>query len=419
MKNVTILIIAVLLASHAGQATAQANQCGIERKVPTGMLDEPTWKRLNRAYELVGEEQYNEAYSALVSVRERAREDDIYLRAVLAQAIAQVEWSRNNFDAALREFELAVKLDALPDQTHFALMYQIAQLYYMKDRYDDSLRALDLWFCKVPPADIKASAYVLKASIHASKEAWAEVIKAIDQAIALDANPQESWYQLKLAAHFELNQWPEAASTLEVMIVRWPNKREYWVQLSNTYFKLEQDQKALSTVALAYRKDLLDRQADILYLSNLYSLMDVPYKSAAVLQKGIEDGLVEASERHWTMVADTWYAAEELEKSLYAYEKAGEASADGKIDLRRGYILVDLERWADANQALAEALEKGGISEVQTGEAYLMKGMSEFNLGNYDQASTNWGRASRFPKAKSAAEQWMNHMREERARKAS
>jgi tetratricopeptide (TPR) repeat protein len=391
----------------------------VERKVPTGLLDEAAWKKLNQAYELVGEEKYNEAYSALVAVRERAREDDKYLRAILAQAIAQVEWSRNNFDAALREFELAVKLDALPDQTHFALMYQIAQLYYMKDRYDDSLKALDLWFCKVPKESVKASAYVLKASIYASKEDWKQVVAAIDQAIALDPNPQEPWFQLKLAAHFELNQWPEAAQTLEQMITRWPNKREYWVQLSNTYFKLKQDDKALSAAALANRKGLLDRQADVLYLSNLYSLQDVPFKAAEVLQKGIEAGLVEPSERYWTMVADTWYAAEELEKSLAAYEKAGNSAMDGKIDLRRGYILIDLERWEDANQALGQALEKGGISEQQMGEAYLMIGMSAFNLGQFDMASTNWGRASRYPKAKNAAEQWMNHMREERARKSS
>jgi hypothetical protein len=53
-------------------------------------------------------------------VRERAREDDKYVRAIVAQAIAQVEWSRGNYDAALREFELAVKLDALPNQTRAA-----------------------------------------------------------------------------------------------------------------------------------------------------------------------------------------------------------------------------------------------------------------------------------------------------------
>ena len=38
------------------------------------------------------------------------------------------------------------------------------------------------------------------------------------------------------------------------------------------------------------------------------------------------------TKEHWTMVAETWYGAEELEKSLVAFEKAGRAAADGDID---------------------------------------------------------------------------------------
>ncbi len=40
------------------------------------------------------------------------------------------------------------------------------------------------------------------------------------------------------------------------------------------------------------------------------------------------------------MVADAWYAADEMEKALYGFEQAGKASTDGDIDLRRGYILT-------------------------------------------------------------------------------
>jgi tetratricopeptide (TPR) repeat protein len=420
-RNRTVVIVFTLLAGMAfgSQAVAQYGACGVERKVPTGTMDEPTYRRMNKAYELVGEEQYDEAYEVLITVRNRAKGN--YLKAVLAQALAQVEWSRGNYDEALVEFELAVELNALPDQAHFALMYQVAQLYYMKERFDDALDRLDLWFCKVPPEKVKASAYVLQASIHAQKEDWANVVVSIDKAIAkaneLGEEPKEPWYQLKLAAHFELQQFPEAADTLDIMITKWPNKKDYWMQLSNTHFKLQDDDKALSVIALAYRKDLLDKQADLLYLSNLYSFRDVPYKAADVMQKGIEDEIIEGSEKHWTMVADAWYAAEELEKALAGYEMAGEAAENGKIDLRRGYILVDLERWEEANEALDKALEKGGLSENQNGEAYLMKGMTEFSMGNWEQASTAWGRAGRYPKAKKAAEQWMNHMREERARK--
>lgn len=415
------LLLLVLLTSVAvsmpGQVFAQASECGKKRSKTASALDEVSWKKLNDIYEDVGEELYDVAYDKLQKMNARARDD--YLRAVLAQGLAQVEWARSNYDPALTQFEKAVALDALPDLAHFSLMYQIAQLYYMKGRYDEALDKLALWMCKVPEEKITAISYVLKASIHAQKEEWKSVISAVEKAISMSDEPKEVWYQLKLASHFELEQFPKAAQTLEIMIQYWPDKKNYWIQLSQIYYKLKKNDEALSVLALAYRRNMLDKQSDITYLSNLYSNNDVPFKAADVLQKGIEDSIVESSRKYWTMVADAWYAANEMENALAAYEKAGNASDDGEIDLRRAYILVDMERWNEASLAINAALEKGGFNERKTGDAYVIQGMSEFNLGNYDKASTAWGRASKYPKAKKSAQQWMNHMREERARKSS
>ena len=118
------------------------------------------------------------------------------------------------------------------------------------------------------------------------------------------------------------------------------------------------------------------------------------------------------------MVAETWYAAEELEKSLVAFEKAGQVATDGDIDLRRGFILVDLEKWEQALEALDRALSKGGLDDRRSGEAYLLRGMAKFSLGRFDAASSDWGKASRYESSKDAARQWMNHLREERLRRA-
>ena len=164
------------------------------------------------------------------------------------------------------------------------------------------------------------------------------------------------------------------------MIERWPDKKSYWLQLSQIYYKLENEDRALAVLALAYRKGLLDKESDILYLSSLYSNTNVPYKAAEVLEKGIRDGLVKPTKSHWTMVAETWYNAEELEKSLAAFVEAGQVAPDGDIDLRRGFILVNLDR--------------------------------------FDAASTDWGRASRYETTRDAARQWMNHLREERLRRS-
>jgi tetratricopeptide (TPR) repeat protein len=413
---ITLAVLSVaLLALVTGTVFAQASECNKKRNVGTHALDEFSWKQLNNVYEDVGEKHYDEAYEQLQKMLARAGKGS-YLRSVLNQALAQVEWSRENYDAALKYFEKAVELDALPDQAHFALMYQIAQLYFMQERYREALDKLELWFCKSPGDKITSSAWVLKASIYAQQENYAETLKAIDFAIGMDDDPREQWYQLKLASHYELEQYPQAAQTLELIITHWPEEKTYWIQLSQIYFKLKQDEKALAVIALAYRKTLLDKQGDITYLSNLYSNSDLPFRAAQVLEKGIKDGVVEPTRVHWTAVADSWYAAEELENSLLAYEIAGGASDDGKIDLRRGYILVDLERWPDALKALQDALGKGGLTEREAGQAYLLRGMTQFNLGNFDSASADWVKAGRYDRTRDAARQWMNHLREERQR---
>ncbi|MCW8924808.1 MAG: tetratricopeptide repeat protein [Xanthomonadales bacterium] len=410
------VLLLLLAASVSSQALAQAAECGKKRGRSASALDEMTWKKLNDVYEDVGEELYDLAFEKLVKMNKRIYDD--YEKAVVTQALAQVEWARENYDSALTYFETAVEIDALPDLAHFSLMYQIAQLYYMKERYDEALNRLALWMCKVPPEKITAESYILKASIYAQKKDWRNVVEAADTAISMSDDPKEGWYQLKLASHFELEQFPMAARTLETIIQNWPDRKDYWVQLSQIYFKLKRYDEALSIMALAYRRNMLDKQMDITYLSNLYSNNNVPYKAADVLQKGIEDGIVEPDTKHWTMTADAWFSAEEMEKALYAYAQAGKYSDDGEIDLRRAYILVDMERWDAAAAAVNAALEKGGFNERKTGDAYVIQGMSEFNLGNYDRARTAWNQATNYPRAKKSAQQWLNHMREERARKS-
>jgi tetratricopeptide (TPR) repeat protein len=397
---------------------AQSDPCDVKREVGSSALDELTWKQLNAIYEDVSKEHFDDAYIDLQKMLKRAGRDT-YLQAIINQALAQVEWARKNYDESLSYFETAVEINSLPDPAHFALMVQIAQLYFMQERYDDALSSLELWFCKAPEEKITSAAYVLQASIHAEKEDYASVLIAIDKAIAMDKDPRESWYQLKLAAHYEQEQYPGAVETLEVMVSRWPDRKIYWTQLSRVCYKLKQDDRALAVLALAYRNDLLDKQGDIVYLSSLYSNSEVPYKAADVLEKGIRSGRVESSKYHWTVVADNWYAAEELEKSLDAYGEAGKAASDGVIDLRRGFILVDLERWPAALESLSFALQKGGLDDRRMGEAYLLRGMAHFNLGDYEKASADWGRAGRYDKTRESARQWMNHLREERRRGAS
>ena len=411
----TIAALAVLLASQS--AIAQ-DQCGIERKIQVkGFTNEVVYKRLSRIYEDIGEEKYAEAYPQLGALLDRTKSP--YEKAVIEQALAQVAWSIERYGEALKHFESAVNLNSLPNQTHFALMYQIAQLYTMQERYPEALDALDIWLCKVDPKEITSTVYVLQASIYSHQANWRDGIVAIDKAIELDANPKESWFQMKLGSHFELEQFPKAAQTLERMIELWPAKRTYWVQLSQIYTKLKRDKRALAVMALAYKNKLLDREGDIKHLANLYQFLEIPYKAAEVMETGLKNGMVEENRKNWEMTADAWMSSEELQKALTGYEKAGENAGDGKLDLRRGYLLTDLEEYQRGSDALAMAIRKGGLPDKDIGQAYLLKGMCEFGLGNFKNAREDFGNGSRYDRSRNAAKQWIAHMDEERARRAA
>lgn len=398
-----------LAAASVGTVPAAVDQCDAKRNAATRALDEMTWSRLNAIDEEISQERYGDAFADLQEMLERADRDP-YLQAIINQALGHVEWSRGNHQSSLGFLEKAVELDALPDQAHFALVYQTAQLYFMQERYPEALQRLEYWFCAAPPESITPAAYVLQASVFREQKNYAGTLKAIETAIAMDADPAESWYRLKLAAHYELEQYPQAAETLEGMIARWPGRKDYWTRLSQVCYLLNQAENALAVLALANRKGLLDTESDILFLSSLYANAKVPFKAAGVLEKGIRDGIVAPSQAHWTAVAESWYAAGELEKSLAAYEEAGRVAGDGDVYLRRGFILVDLERWPAALDSLDQALEKGGLDDRGTGEAYLLRGMAKFNLGKPDSARADWGRAEQYEQTRGAARQWMNQV---------
>ncbi len=147
---VTTLVIA-LLALTGSTVFAQASECGKKRNVGNKALDEATWNQLNRVYEDVGEKRYDKAYQQLQKMLNRAGRA-AYLRSVLNQALAQVEWSRENHDSALKYFEKVVELEAMKkleeDAREKFLIKAAGQSFY-------NTSPMDLF--KLSSADIKSN----------------------------------------------------------------------------------------------------------------------------------------------------------------------------------------------------------------------------------------------------------------------
>ena len=410
-------LLTLALAGTSGVA-AQEAACPAPRDVRAGALEAYTWNRLDGIYRQISAENYDEAFADLQRLLGRA-ERDPYLRAIIFQALAHVEWSRDHAGAALEYTQSAIELDALPDAVQYALMFQAAQLQYGRQHYDQASRLLDAWFCAVPTDSVPPPAFALRASLYLQEADYVDALEAIDEAIRLEDDPPASWYQLKLAAQYELEQYSRATGTLETMIAKWPGEKNFWVQLSQILYRLKHAERALAVLALAQLNGLLDTQADIQYLSSLYQEAEDPYRAAEVLENGVRTGIVEASPYYWTRIAETWLDASETERALAAYREAATLSSDGAADLRRGFILVDQERWTEALNALDLALDKGGLDARGTGDGYLLRGIARFELGDFDAAEADWATAERYDGVNQDARQWIDHLRTVRRRGVS
>jgi len=406
MKKIFALLIFVLAF------TVQAGSLKTDNPIrkpsgQVGIMTEPQSKKITRYSEMLADEKYAEAKSGLTAMVQKSGVSD-YVQAVIYQLLGHIDSLQGNYAGSAANFKKSIDLDAMPNTTHFQMMLQRAQLLMLDDKQQAGLQALDEYFAVVD--EIPDSAFAIKANAHAQLEQFREGKAAIKQAIQLADKPKESWYQLLLAFHSELSEYREMADVLKTLITIAPNKQTYWMQLSSVYFTLKEDKNSLAVLELANRKGLLEKESDYLQLFKMYSYNDIPYKAAQTLQAALDNNKVESNFKNWKQVGAVWYEARELEKALAAYNKASEYSTDGEMDLTRSYLYLDMENWSAAVESITAALQKGGLDNNKTGNAWLMLGMSQASLKRYSQARTAFNNAVKYEKAKSNAEQWLSHL---------
>lgn len=384
-----------------------------------GVMTEAQSKKITKFSEMLADEKYAAAKTGLTSIVDSSGVSS-YVQAIVYQLLGHIDSLQGNYTGSAANFKKAIDIDAMPNTTHFQMMLQRAQLIMLDGNNQGGLKALDEYFAVVD--EIPDSAFAIKANAHAQLEQFREGKAAIKQAIQLAEKPKESWYQLLLAFHSELTEYREMSEVLKILIALSPNKKTYWMQLSSVYFTLKEDQKSLAVLELANKKGLLEKETDYLQLFKMYSYNSIPFKAAEALQSALDSNKVESNFKNWKQVGAVWYEARELDKALVAYDKASEFATDGDMDLTRSYLYLDMEDWSKAVESITSALQKGGLDNNKTGNAWLMLGMSQASLNNYSKARTAFNNATKYDKSKANAQQWLSHLttlEEKAARKIS
>jgi len=375
-----------------------------EKKAPP--ISSWLYKQLTKTEKLISSQAYPQARKKLEKIIPELK-DKSYEQALALRSLSSVYALENNYRKAAKSLEQCLSTQALPEKQQQQALLNLGQLYMATEQYQKAINTLQPWV-KKNPTHSNQQVSVLLANAYAQLKQYRKALPYIEQAIRQSKKPQESWFQLNLALHYELENYSAAAAILKKLIANYPNKKAYWLQLAATYQQLSRFKQALNIQNLAYKKGYLQTEAQILQLFNLYMYNKQPYQAANLLAKELNSQRVKKNSAHWELLASAWTNAREYKQAIAALEKASALNNKGELYLQLARIHVEQELWQDAIAVINKALKKGGLK--QTGEAYILLGMSLYETEQLSAAKAAFKKARKYKKTRKSAAQWLNYV---------
>lgn len=368
------------------------------------LLTEKTYKALSEAQELMAVDKNTTAEVKLKALLTKVTAGS-YEMAVVQQTLGYLYSSQERYKKATVLFSRALDSKALPDKVSHDLRYNLGQLFLADGEYKQGIALLEKWFnTEKSPNN---NTHVLMATAYYQVKNYKRTVEHIGIAISNDTLAKESWYQVLLSAHLQQKQYKSAIKVLVQLITRYPYKEGYWSQLSGLYLQQDKEFRALSVKMLEKRLEVGDPKT-LMNLINMYHYLHIPYKSAQILKTGMDDGIIINNLKNLNDLADSWVAAKEFKQAAEVLKKLTTIDSSGQSDLKYGRVLFDLAHWKSAAEALSNSVAK--LKGEKAGQAFILLGMTQFQLGNLAQAKTIFNKAVKFKKQRNQAGRWLQHI---------
>lgn len=329
---------------------------------------------------------------------------NLYERALVFRMLAHVASGANEPEAAIEYFERFLDQEMLPIRDEARARFQIAQLYASMQQWQltiDRLKECFRYFEEPDPLG-----FYLMGIAYYQQGNFEDAIFQTKLAVG-SRDPKESWLRLLSALYYETQDYGNATPVLEELILRFP-KKQYWVQLSLLYGARENYRRALSVQQVAYVQDFLDNDKELLRLARSYIYNDLPYPAAKILEKALADGSLSRNTESYELLANSWIAAREYERSLEPLRLAAKLSEDGNLYVRLGQVHMQREAWPEAAALLSQAVAKGSLDNP--GNAVLLLGIAYYNDASLQSARSSFRRARKYDATRAEADRWITHI---------
>ncbi|MGB5344626.1 MAG: tetratricopeptide repeat protein [Woeseia sp.] len=282
--------------------------------------------------------------------------------------------------------ENALAQPGLPDSMLTTLKLFYGQVLLVDEEFAAARDTFEEWLVLLQQSDGTADPTQLFSAAYANYQTkrYQRAGELLEKAILGKPDAPLSWRQLQYHTLFELERYSEAETVALELATRSPADKAAWQLLSNHYLRREDGLQALTVLAIAYQQEVLDSPADVRRLVSLYSAVDIPERGARLLEKLLQQSLIDADFDALKLAGDLWLIARERDNALRALTAAAELAADGRTDELVGSIYFEEEQWQLALAAFERSISKD--SDQDNARLHLLAGLSAARAGLKDTA---------------------------------
>ncbi|MBB1294576.1 MAG: tetratricopeptide (TPR) repeat protein [Pseudoalteromonas rhizosphaerae] len=414
MRNLSKVTALAVLMSFSGAVftapvLAAPDPAKIEarKKAKTRIMGERTGKKVIKAFDLYNEEKLDEAIAML---KEIDASDD-FDKATVNRYLGSMYGQKEQYKTAIGYLKLAVAPDVLNFADQEQSLKTLGDMYAGTEQYEKAKDAYVAWMDFTGEED--ATVYTRIAQANYQLQKFKDVFAPADKAIKLQKEPNKGPYQLKLGSYFELKDYKNMVKIGEEIVRIWPDDKKAWVSLGKYYLQTEDYKTGLATMEVAYKNGYFETEVDYKVLSNFYSLNEIPYKAAKVLEKSIDDKIVKRNKQNISAVASNYHRSKDIAKAAKYYEEAAKFDDDAELYRKAGSLLLQSQNYSAAVVRLNKALEFGSDKK---GTIYSDLAEAYYYQEKYKQAYAAITKAMDDPRTRKFAKGWSVFIKDKAAR---
>lgn len=402
-----LLIFLFSFSANAAINTQDVKKNLLKRRA--GLTSKITHKRLEKAFRYSRNKKNNKAIAELIKLLKQTKKRK-YEYALVWQNLGFMLAGDGKTKKAIKALENSLKLNILPYGATLSSIYTLSQLHFAEENFEDAFNTLTEWFAYSNKP--KAQAYMLMGMILGQKDQKEKALDYVNKAINLEKNPQEKWLQYALSLNHSLKKFKNAQKILITLTSQYPEKGKYWKQLYQTYLSTFNDKKALAVMEMAYKEGHIQEEKEILNMASLMIYLKMPFKAAVITEKEMKKNRILPTKDNFEFLSQAWYQAKEMDHALFALEQAGNISKDGQILAKKGFMLLQSDKWTDAILSFNKSLAKGKLKNES--KVHFALGLAHYNTKDLASALEALENAQKLDKDNTSIVTWIDQIKNQK-----